>query len=32
MYRENKSIMEGMITMLIEKKGGMVGLSFKGEL
>ena len=32
MYRENKSIMEGMITMLIEKRGGMIGVGFQGKL
>ena len=32
MYGDNTSIMEGMIIMLIEKRGGMIGVVFKGEL
>ena len=32
MYGDNKSIMEAMIITLIEKRGGMIGVVFKGEL
>lgn len=32
MHRDNESVTKGAITMLIEKRGGMFGKGFKGEL
>lgn len=32
MYRDNESVIKGAIIMFIEKRGGMFGKGFKGEL